>query len=121
MLICFIKSLLLTNFQGQEFRFINSNVFIVRLNQPSEIKNDADTLKAEKRRVINKKIRDNVGLKRYRSKKFKNARTKLREKTRRKKIKLNGLIKNYKHTEGNYKGELTGIKSHLIRSTSLKD
>lgn len=88
----------------------------------SEIPTQEDQLDEThpQRRTIGRQIEKNVGLKRYRNRKFKNARTKLREKARKQTIRFKGKVVQYAPLKGSYAGEITGIKGDIVRSKSLK-
>lgn len=99
---------------------------IKTIKKDKDNKNDGDYLNdtdnnKNKRRKINDQILKNKGLQRYRNKKFKNSRTKTREKWRKRKIKIKGVRQEYKPLDGVYIGEKTGIKDDVVKSISLVD
>ncbi|MES1922261.1 something about silencing protein 10 [Bonamia ostreae] len=101
----------------------SKNVNDINLDEESNQRKFSQTENSEendrKRRKITEKMRKNEGLKRYRSKKFKNARTKTREKWRRKQIRVKGMRPEYKPLKKSYIGEMTGIKENVVKSIRL--
>ncbi|KAL8619202.1 hypothetical protein ACOMHN_049984 [Nucella lapillus] len=72
------------------------------------------------RRAITKEMEKNKGLTAHKKKGLKNPRVKHRKKYRRALIRRKGQVRDYKPPKTAYSGEMTGIRTGIIRSRKLK-
>jgi|NOAtaT_7_FD_contig_21_3772328_length_377_multi_4_in_0_out_0_1 U3 small nucleolar RNA-associated protein 3 len=79
----------------------------------------AEREKAHGRRGINRQILKAEGLKRYRKRENKNPRVRHKNKFKKAEIKRKSMVQEYKGQSQVYGGELSGIKTNVIKSVRL--